>query len=180
MHLSTITLVRLKKSNLQKEGGSRMGLYINSLSCGTEVIAGTCLIRCVLIQVLLIIVYGKFLDITVNCPNQTGTEGEPLHLTCSVTCKECKPTNVCKWSNKKNPDIKCSDEQCNVTTSDSIHTFHCTIPHASEKLDGTFKFWVQMTTGTNETTFSVTIVPSADDPTTPDNADIHNVYLCIP
>ncbi|MCI4384529.1 hypothetical protein PGIGA_G00039680 [Pangasianodon gigas] len=128
--------------------------------------AGTCLIRCVLIQVLLITVYGKYTDITVNCPNQTGTVGEPLRLTCSVTCEKCKPTNVCKWSNKKHPDIKCSDEQCNITTSDNIHTFHCTIPHASEEHNGTFKFWVQMTTGTNETTFNVTIVPRVVDPTT--------------
>ncbi|XP_060751227.1 uncharacterized protein LOC132862890 isoform X2 [Tachysurus vachellii] len=121
----------------------------------------TRLFCCVLIQVLLITVYG---EIEVNCRNQTGTVGKPLHLICNVKCDKNSSTTEYYW---KIPIKKCT--QCGVeknVSSGMIRTFNYTIQNASKDHTGSFTFWVQMNTGSKKTIFNVNIV----DPTTADSA----------
>ncbi|KAF5909077.1 Uncharacterized protein DAT39_001181, partial [Clarias magur] len=133
----------------------------------TEVMAGIRLIYCVLIQGLLITtVHGQSTEIALNCPNQKVTVGETLFLNCSVTCEKCTPIN-CKWKNT-NAVYFCSIEpNTTKSTSDRGFIFSYTIFNASKEHNGTFKFWIQMKTGANETKFNVTTVlsqPSYKDP----------------
>lgn len=94
-------------------------------------------------------------NIDIHCPNQNGTMGEELHLTCIVACKKCNSTHTYDW-NISDTD-ECNNKSArNITTGD-IHTFECTIPNASEKHNGTFTLFVQMTSGYNTGAFSVSI-----------------------
>ncbi|KAF4084835.1 hypothetical protein AMELA_G00110700 [Ameiurus melas] len=142
--------------------------------------AGTCLIHCFLIQVLLITVYA---GPAVNCPNHNGTMEQPLRLTCNVTCKnKCASTSNYKWKVNKT-QINCSEKQNRNITDGNSHTFNCTIESALPIHNGTFTFWVQMNNGENKTTFNVTIVTAAN-PTTPSavsttNSHAHNEKLDI-
>ncbi|KAF4084836.1 hypothetical protein AMELA_G00110710 [Ameiurus melas] len=149
-----------------------------------EVMAGTCLIHCFLIQVLLITVYAALLGPAVNCPNHNGTMEQPLHLTCNVTCKnKCASTYIYKWEVNKT-QINCSEQQNRNITDGNSHTFNCTIESALPIHNGTFTFWVQMNNGVNKTTFNVTIVPAANPTTTSvvstTNSHAHNEKVFVP
>lgn len=122
--------------------------------------AGTCLIHCVLIQVLLITVYAQF---PTNCANQATTEGKPVHLTCNVTCKKCELDSY-TW---KHGETKINCSKMRNFTSGNSHIFHCINESASASHSGTFTFWVQMKEGIGETKFSVTIERPAANLTTP-------------
>ncbi|XP_060751205.1 uncharacterized protein LOC132862890 isoform X1 [Tachysurus vachellii] len=125
----------------------------------------TRLFRCVLIQVLLIKVYG---EIEINCRNQTGTVGKPLHLTCNVTCTEASLTDNCSWTlNNSEKKFYCSEENMADKNMDAkVHKFNWTIQNASKNHSGKWTFGVQMNTGFKKTIFNVNIV----DPPTIDSA----------
>ncbi|KAF7705561.1 hypothetical protein HF521_020847 [Silurus meridionalis] len=157
--------LRLRKGLVIAECSLSLGSSNQNL---TEVMAGTSLFYCVLIQVLLITVYGLSTEVKITCPNLIVTVGEPLHLMCTATCDKCNYTDGYKWSKVNNDDITCTNTSIPDSMSDSNsyrYRYHCTIPSASENHNGTFKFFVQMTTGNNQTTVNVTMVPRDADPT---------------
>ncbi|MCI4384530.1 hypothetical protein PGIGA_G00039690 [Pangasianodon gigas] len=119
----------------------------------------TCLLHCMLMEVLLITVYGST-EVQVNCPNQTGIVGKPLILTCNVTCEECFCKNYI-WS-KNNINLNDTENRACHNNRTFYHTILNDL-NESEKHSGMFKFWVQMTTGTGEREFYVTIETRVPD-----------------
>ncbi|KAG7324868.1 hypothetical protein KOW79_011184 [Hemibagrus wyckioides] len=125
----------------------------------TEIMAGRCLICCALIQVLLITVYSK---IEIKCPDQHGTVGKPLHLTCNVSCTNKGKPLDCNWKTQMKK-FSCSEGE-NYTRGGN-YTFNLTIENPSVDHNGTFTFWVQMKTGQEYIKFNVKIADPP--PTTP-------------
>ncbi|KAI5607428.1 hypothetical protein C0J50_1739 [Silurus asotus] len=110
----------------------------------------TYLLHWMLMSVLLITVYGNNTDVNITCPDQTGTVGELLTLTCNVTCK----SYVYKDHLFRHNGKLLSDKMEPV---DGNRTYYYTIANPTLNDSGVYTLWIQMTHGCNSTNFTVTI-----------------------
>lgn len=106
---------------------------------------------------LFVCLFADNKEVAIDCPPHNGIVGKPLQLTCTVTCNKCNSALDYEWRKVNDSDISCIDGQKRNITRGKTHIFQCIIPSASEKHNGTFRFWVQMSSGTRDKTFSMTI-----------------------
>lgn len=95
-------------------------------------------------------------EITLNCPNISGTEGKPLNLTCNVTCENCTLVQWI-WSPIANITFNCSNEPICESSSGKFHTIKYTIKNASKEHNVTVAVFVQTTAGHNRMEFRLSI-----------------------
>ncbi|KAI5607430.1 hypothetical protein C0J50_1741 [Silurus asotus] len=106
------------------------------------------LLHCVLMSVLLITVHGNT-KINITCPDQKGTVGKSLNLTCNVT-----HSSIYKYQKFKHNGTELQNKMKPVNSN---HTFYYTIATATVNDSGYYTFWIQMSSGWNQTSFTVTI-----------------------
>ncbi|KAL6475667.1 hypothetical protein MHYP_G00167070 [Metynnis hypsauchen] len=82
----------------------------------------------------------------LHCPDINVTVGQPLNLTCTITCKDCNSTQY-KWM-KDNKTVKQGN-------SSGQHQFYYPIQNLSMEHKGTYTFWVQLNGGSLTKNFSI-------------------------